>query len=437
MELNQQSGLVRAIGRWSLTGLVLNAIIGGGIFGVPSVVASFVGAASPLAYLFAAAGVGVIMACFAEVASRFRQAGGPYLYAREVFGRFAGIEIAWLAWLVRLTAAAANANLFVIYLAEFWPRATGWLPRLAILTFLIGGLAVVNYRGVKSGARLSDVFVVAKLLPLIAFMAIGIFFVRSSMLTPEVAGPTGAWLDAVLVLIYAFGGFEAALIPMSEAKDPRRDAPFALLASLAITTVLFTLIQLVVVGVLKAPEQTDRPLAAAAAQFLGPIGAGLISIGALVSLYGYLSSMMVNNPRLTFALAEHGDFPRFLAAVHPKFRTPHVSIVFFAVLTWALAVAGTFRWNLTLSAVARLFTYASTCAAIPVLRKNRPSEPAFLLPAGRAFAFLGIAFSLVLATRMGGAELVIIVVTGAIALANWLWVKRRDGRKSDPQGGAV
>jgi APA family basic amino acid/polyamine antiporter len=134
---------------------------------------------------------------------------------------------------------------------------------------------------------------------------------------------------------------------------------------------------------------------------------------------------MVSNPRLTFALAEGGDFPHILAAVHRKFRTPHVSIVFFALLAWILAVAGTFRWNLTLSAVARLFTYASTCAAIPVLRRKRPSEPAFLLPAGNAFAFLGIAFSVVLATRMGRGELAVIVVTGAIALANWLWVRRK------------
>lgn len=433
MGQNQPSGLVRAIGRWSLTGLVLNAIIGGGIFGLPSVVAGFVGAASPIAYLFAAAGVGVIMACFAEVASRFREAGGPYLYAREAFGRFAGIEIAWLAWLVRLTAAAANANLFVIYLAEFWPHANDWIPRLAILTFLVGVLGVVNYRGVKSGAHLSDLFIVVKLLPLFLFVGVGVFFLRGDLLASGVAKPTGAWLDAVLVLVYAFGGFEAALIPMGEAKDPRRDAPFALLASLAVTTVLFTLIQVVVVGVLAAPEKSDRPLAAAAAQFLGPIGAGLIALGALVSVYGYLSSMMLNNPRLTFALAERGDFPRFLAAVHPRFRTPHVSIVFFALLVWVLAVAGTFRWNLTLSVVARLFTYASTCAAIPVLRKRRSDEPAFLLPAGYLFAFLGVAFSLVLATRMGWAELMIVAITGGIALVNWLWVRRGVQREPHEQ----
>jgi amino acid transporter len=433
VEQNQKSKLVRAIGRWSLTGLVLNGIIGGGIFGVPAVAAEFVGAASPIAYLIAAAGVGVIMACFAEVASRFREAGGPYLYAREAFGRFAGIQIAWLAWLVRLTAAASNANLFVIYLGEFWPQATDWLPRLAILTFLIGVLAAVNYRGVRSGTRISDLFVVAKLLPLLAFVGIGIFFLRGDMLASEVSRPSGAWLDAVLVLVYVFGGFEAALIPMSEAKDPRRDAPFALFAALALTTVLFTLIQVVVVGFLAAPEQSDRPLAAAAAQFLGPVGAGLIALGALISLYGYLSSMMVNNPRLTFALAERGDFPRVLAAVHPKFRTPHVSIVFFALLVYVLAVAGSFRWNLMLSSVARLFTYASTCAAVPVLRKKRPGEPAFLLPAGPLFAFLGVAFSLMLATRMGRGELVVVAVTVAIALVNWLWARRGVLRKPHGQ----
>src|SRR5439155_1651535 len=150
---------------------------GSGVFGLPSLVAGLVGGAAPLAYLAAAAGMGVIMACFAEVASRFREAGGPYLYARVAFGRFAGIEIAWLTWLARLTAAAGNANLFVIYLSEFWPRASNLAPRLAVLTLLVGFLAAVNYRGVRAGAHLSDFFTVAKLLPLAAFVVTGLFFV--------------------------------------------------------------------------------------------------------------------------------------------------------------------------------------------------------------------------------------------------------------------
>ncbi len=420
----RQTGLVRAIGRWTLAGLVLNATIGSGIFGLPSVVSGYVGRGGPWAYLLAAAGVGVVMACFAEVGSRFREAGGPYLYAREAFGRFAGILIAWAAWLVRLTSAAANANLFVIYLAEFWPRAAGGIPRLLALTGLVGFLAFINYRSVKSGARLSNIFIVTKLLPLALFAFLGLVFLRAGFAGSPAPAPPGAWLDAILVLVFAYGGFEAALLPMGEARDPRRDVPFALFAGLAVMTVLYTLIQVGVQAGLAAPQTTERPLAAAAAGMVGAGGAAFMTVAALVSVYGYLGSMMLNVPRLTYALAEQGDFPPFFARVHPRFRTPHISIVAFALLVWALAVVGTFRWNVVLSAVARLLTYASTCAALLVLRKKRPNEDAFVLPGGKWAGVLGIAFSLLLATRMGWSELVILGLTFAVASANWLWARR-------------
>jgi amino acid transporter len=419
-----QAGLVRAIGRWTLAGLVLNATIGSGIFGLPSVVSGQMGRAAPWAYLVAAAGVGVIMACFAEVGSRFREAGGPYLYAREAFGRFAGIQVAWVAWLVRLTAAAANANLFVIYLVEFWPAASQRFPRLLILTVLVGFLAAVNYCGVKSGARLSNFFIVAKLLPLTLFALLGLILLRAGAPASPSSVSSGAWLDAVLVLVFAYGGFEAALFPMGEARDPRRDVPFALFTGLAVMAVLYTLIQVGVQAGLAAPETTDRPLAAAAAGIVGAWGAAFMTVGALVSVYGYLGSMMLNVPRLTFALAERGDFPPFFARVHPRYQTPHISIVAFALMVWGLAVAGTFRWNVTLSAVARLFTYAPTCAAVLALRKKHPDQAAFLMPAGKLAAALGVAFSLMLVTRMGWSELMIVAVTFAVALLNWLWARR-------------
>ena len=154
--MTANTGLVRAIGRWGLTALVLNSIIGSGIFGLPSLVAGLLGDRGPWAYLIATLGIGAIMACFAEVASQFREAGGPYLYAREAMGRFAGIQIGWQAWLVRLTSAAANANLFVIYLGEFWPQAGQPVPRAVVLTLLIGMLAAINVRGVSGGAHLRD-----------------------------------------------------------------------------------------------------------------------------------------------------------------------------------------------------------------------------------------------------------------------------------------
>src|SRR5258708_1173139 len=157
--------LVRAIGRWSLAALVLNSMIGSGVFGLPSVVAGLIGWWSPLGYAIAALGMGAIMACFAEVASQFSEAGGPYLYARETFGRFAGIQVGWLAWVVRLASAAGNANVFVLYLGEFWKPATDSYPRLIVLALLIGIPTAINIRGVASGASLSNIFAVAKLVP--------------------------------------------------------------------------------------------------------------------------------------------------------------------------------------------------------------------------------------------------------------------------------
>jgi basic amino acid/polyamine antiporter, APA family len=427
----ESRGLIRAMGRWTLTALVINSIIGSGIFGLPSVVAGYVGKRSPLAYLFAAAGIGVVIACFAEVASQFDAAGGPYLYAREAFGRFFGMEVGWLLWLVRLTAAAAAANLFTNYLGEFWPAVQEPVTRLAVLTALIGFLAAVNYRGVKSGAMVSNIFTMAKLAPLLAFAVAGMILVLRAH--PQVPAETsfGAsvpirnWLEAALVLMFAYGGFEGAVVPMAEARDPRRDVPFALYLALATTTALFCTIQYVVVRVLPAAAQTDRPLAAAAELMWGPASAGLISIGALISVYGYLSAQMLHAPRLTFALAERDDFPRIFARIHRRFRTPHVSILLFAGIVWCLALAGNFKWNVLLSSVGRLFVYGFTCASLPVLRRSHPEARAHRLPAGNGFAVLGILFVVVLATRMNRSEAAVILVTMAIAFANWLWARSK------------
>jgi amino acid transporter len=424
MSSESKPDLLRAMGRWSLVALVINSIIGSGIFGLPSVVAGMLGPASPLAYLPAAVGMGIVMACFAEVASRFRQAGGPYLYARVAFGRLAGIEVAWVTWLARLTAAAGNANLFVIYLAEFWPHAKNQLPRLAILTLLVGFLTAINYRGVRAGARQSNLFAVAKLVPLGLFIVVGLFFIHRGNFSIHSSAPTGTWLEAVLLLVFAFGGFEGAVIPMSEAKDPKRDAPFALFTALAAVTVVYALVQVVVTGILPDASQSDRPLAAAAHLFVGPAGAGFITLGALISVYGLLSSMTLYTPRLTFALGEQGDFPAVFARVHPRFRTPYVSIAAFGALVWGLAVAGSFKWNVTLSAVARLFTYGATCGALVAFRKKPPEKAAFQLPAGSAFAVLGFLFCLALVTRMGQTEFWIVLATGVVGLLNWAWARR-------------
>jgi amino acid transporter len=428
------ASLVRAIGRWTLAALVINAIIGSGIFGLPGEIARHLGGLAPLAYLLAAAGIAVIMACFAEVASQFTASGGPYLYAREAFGRFAGIQVGWFAWLVRLTAAAANANLFVIYLGNFWPLVHKpddwtlppnlWWPRAAMLCAIFGLLAVVNVRGVKSGARTSNFFTVAKLVPLGAFILAGLFLARGPWPAATEAG-SASWVAALLALVFAYGGFESALMPMAEAKDPRRDAPFALFTAIAVCAVFYTLIHVVVMFSLSDPGATERPLAESARAFLGGTGATLISLAALISTSGYLAGQFVSAPRLTFAFAESRDFPALFGAVHPRFRTPYISIVVYAFLALGLAIYGNFIWNAILSAVARLFTYGLVCGALLRLRATQPQADAFRLPGGVIAAWLGIAFCAVLVAQMNRQHLLIVCAVGLVAATNWFLAGRK------------
>ncbi len=424
-EGTSDSGLVRAIGRWSLVALTVNSILGSGIFGLPSQVADLLGRLSPWAVLLAGAAMAVIIACYAEVASQFAQTGGTYIYCRAAFGRLTGLQVGWMLVLGRITACAANANLLVIYLGEFWPRATQPSPRAAIITILLGILLIVNYRGVRDGTLVSNFFVVAKLVPLaIVALAGGYYLVTHVALSlPSSNSGAGAWRSALLLLFFAYGGYEAAMNPMGEARNPKRDAPFALFVALAIITLIYTLIQWVVVGVLPATLHTDRPLAEAARVLLGRGGASLVAIGALVSVYGYLGANFLTGPRATFAFAEQGYFPRLFAAVHPKFKTPHVSIIVFAVLCWVLALVGSFAWNVTLSAVARLFYYGAVCAAVPVLRRKQPEAAWLRLPAGPFFAVLGILICLALLTGVDFSKSLILLATIAIALLNWLAVR--------------
>jgi amino acid transporter len=241
----------------------------------------------------------------------------------------------------------------------------------------------------------------------------------------------GDWLEVILLLVFAYGGFEAALMPLGEARDPRRDAPVALFAALGICALFYTAVQLVVILALPDPAAAPRPLAAAAQVFLGRGGAVLLAAGALVSVYGYLAGAMLNVPRLTYALAEQGDLPTKFGEVHPRFRTPHVSVVLFAVLVWALASAGSFLENLSLSAVSRLLGYGAICVALVALRRREAGgDPAlgaawFRVPSGSLVALLGLLFTGILALRMNGRELLVLLVTLLLGGLHWEWMRRR------------
>ncbi len=430
-----KTGLVRAIGRWSLAALAVNSVIGSGIFGLPGTVAGLLGKRSVLAVLIGGAAMGVIMACFAEVASQFSEAGGPYLYARVAFGRLMGILVGWMLYLAQAAAPAANANLFVIYLAEFWPGAKGPWARFAILTLLVGVLALINARGARQGTVVSNVFTVAKILPLLMVISAGaaVTIMHPAIFYPAagVVGslPASAWMKAMVLLIFAYGGFESALAPMGEAKNPGRDAGFALLAALIACTVIYALVQWVVVGVLGPGATTDRPLAEVARITMGNRGAALVAIGALVSVYGYLSAKLLGMPRVTFALAKGGDLPQLFAAVGPRFHTPWFSILFYAAAVWGLAMAGNFVWNVTLSVVARLFYYAVVCAALIALRRKQPHGAGLRLPGGPVLAVLGVGITVVLATQVDLSKSLILAGTVGAAVLNWAWARRTDRAK--------
>lgn len=426
------SGLVRRIGRVGLTALVINGVVGGAIFGLPATVGKTLGKGAPLAFALAGGLIAIVVACFAEVASRFRAAGGPYLYVHATYGRFLGLQTGWMAYLTRLTASAAVINLFVSYLGVFLPSAGTSTGKLVVLSLLLGGLALVNCVGVGPGARVSSVFAALKLLGLGAFIVGGLIGLLGDRGIVPMATPPGIdpWLSMLLVLVFLYGGFEAALMPLAEARNPEQDAPFALFTALLAATVVYVLVQVVVTYTLADPGSTATPLADSARGFLGEGGSRLIAATALLSTLGYLAGGMVNVPRLTFAMAERRELPGLFAAVHPRFRTPIVSIVTYAALVWLLAASGSFLQNVSLSVAARLVTYGLVCGALPLLRardgtpRGAPAA-AFRLPAGPVFAGLGVLGMLLMATQVSQRELVIMTILIGFASGHYLLLRER------------
>jgi APA family basic amino acid/polyamine antiporter len=425
--------LIRSLGRWSLAGLVLNGIIGSSVFVLPGPLAERLGWMSLAAWALAAAFCATMILCFAEVASRFSGTGGAYLFTRVAFGPFVGMQVGWLSYFVRAITAAVQANVFSTYLAGFWPWAGTRPGGIATTTLFIGFLAAVNVRSVMSGARVSNGFALVKITPLLVFGIIGLIWVASGKAVPAPipADPSlSGWLEVLLLLMFAYGGFESAVIPLSEAKNPRRDAPIALLGGLGLAALLYLLAQLTVLATLPDPGATDRPLADSARVLLGNAGAAIITVAALISVYGWLASNMLTVPRLSMAMAERGDFPASFARVHPVFRTPWISILFFAAVSWTLANQAGLLQNLSLASVSRLFVYGLVCAALPVLRRKESADvppPLFRAPMGTGLAVIGVAVSLALATRINLREAITLGLTVALATAYWL-VSRRQKR---------
>ena len=416
--------LRRALGRWDLTAIGVNQVIGSAIFLLPADVARLVGPWGPLAFF----AVGIlslsIALCFAEVSSRFDRTGGPYLPARAAFGRFVGFEIGWMMWFTRVSSQASVANGLALALAFYWPSLAEGLQRSALITVVTVVITWINIRGIKQSSWVVNVLTVGKLLPLGLFIVVGIWFVdgaRWATMPPVTLGQAGS---AALLLIFAYGGYEVTGILAGEAKDPRRDVPFAFVVTLVTVAIVMTLTSVVATGVLPAIAESRTPLADGAAVFLGVAGALLVSVGSSVSMAGNNMGQILNGSRTLFALAKNGDLPLWFARVHPTYRTPENAILFTAVLALALALSGSFVFLAAVSAVARLVMYLAVCLATLVLRRQRPTdemrEALFVIPLGPVIPVVatvvaaGILFGATLQQLAAGAAA---LVAGAVLFA--------------------
>lgn len=425
--LTGSTGLVRGIRRWDLVAVAINGIIGAGIFGLPSKVFALIGPYSLIAFVACGLVVSLIVLCFAEVASRFGETGGPYLYARAAFGSATGFEVGWLMWLARITAFAANCNLLLEYSGYFWPAANSGWTRAVLMTIVVTTLTVVNVIGIRSAALVSDVSTIAKLIPIGLFIVVGLFFFNSQNFTPTTQPNLSGFSQSVMLLVYAFTGFEMALIPAGEVREPHRNLPFAILTALAIVAVLYILIQVVCIGTLPELATSKRPLADAGVQMLGSLGGSVITAGAIISILGNLLVLILAASRLPFAMAGQNELPKLFAATHSRFHTPHAAIWVTGAVMLAVTLSGTFIYAATISTIARLLAYITTCGGLIVLRRREAEPPPFKAPLGLTAAGLAIVLMLWLLAHSTGREArdaTIAVLAGLVIYAAYRWKSR-------------
>lgn len=411
--------LVRAIGVGGLSAAVINTTIGAGIFALPGVVAARLGGAALLGYLVCAAGMTLFVLCFAAAGSRVSQSGGLYGYVSAAFGGFPGFLTGAMLWLTCVLATAAVANIFVDSIRELVPAVNTVAGRVAILVALYSFLAFVNVRGVKLGARFVQTTTVAKLLPLLILVGVGVFFLKPVNLAWPGMPPLDQVGDTAIVLIFAFVGVEVALTPSGEVKDPSRTVPRAVLIALIGVTTLYLLIQFVAQGVLGSElgKNTTTPLASVANIVMGNSGRLLVLAGAVVSTFGYVLGDMLAAPRALFGMANNKTLPAFLSFVHPTFRTPRNAIVLHAFIAAALATSGSFERLIVAANLAVLTTYILCAVAVIQLQRKdvrREGNP-FNLPGGPAIPVAACLFAIWLASHAEAKEFMAI---GAVAIVS-------------------
>jgi amino acid transporter len=405
--------LFRGLTRRDIVALTLNNIVGAGIFSMPAVLVAGAGTWSVAVLLLAVALVAAMALCMVEVASRYDVTGGPMYYASAAFGPASGFVVGWLMYVSRLAAFGAIATIMLDYAAGLWPGLGTPLARAAAITVFVGAITGVNLRGVVHGAMTINVLTVIKGLPLVVLALAGMRFREWPSVSP-VTLDSAALGDAALVAFFTCMGFEMAAVVAGEARDPRRDLPIGIVGGVLGAGALFVLLLLACLQTVPDLAQSSRPLADAAAALAGPIGATIVLLTGVTSCAGNLSGWMVASPRVLYALALQGDVPQGLATVHPVSRVPRSAILVSAFLVWLATVSGTFVYLATFSAIARLLTYASTCAALIALRRSAGPAPVPILlgPFVATIALLASLFALASTTGTAVRDVLIALAVG-------------------------
>lgn len=409
--------LRRVVSRRQIVGLSLNDVIGSGVYLLPAAAAAMLGPLSLWAILLAGLAVLLLVLCFAEAASYFDREGGAYLYTREAFGDFVGFEVGWMTWLARVASVASLSVGFAQALSHLWPQTAEGPARWTAIALPLSVLTALNVVGVRAGVGAAVLLVVAKIVPLLLFVGIGIFHASPALVADQPAG-NGQIGAAALLLLFAYAGFENTAAPAGEFRNPRRDIPFALVVNITTCTLLYLAVQWVALGTLPHAGASDTPLADAAQSFMGGWGGFVLTIGAALSILGTNSNTVLAGPRYLHALARDGFGPAWLARVHPTFRTPAAAVLLQTTLVLPLALSGSFVALATLSVVARLATYLGTAAALPVLRRKFDGPR---LPGGPTIPIAAGAVTLALAasaepSNLLAAAIALVVGAGVYAL---------------------
>src|ERR1700730_1839452 len=421
--------LVRGIGISALTANIISSTIGAGIFVLPALMSKNLGPAAPLAFVCCAIAMVLFVTCFAIAGSRVSLTGGLYAYVEVAFGRYVGFLAGVLYGITALGAVAGVVNVLVNSIAVIAPSLGSPVMRVIIMIVVYGSLVVINVRGVREGAGAVTVLTLAKLLPLLLFICAGIFFIHPANLTWTAWPGSKALGDSVILLIFAFVGIEVALIPSGEVKNPARTVPRAAYLALVVTTIIYIMIQVLAQGTLGSDlaNYKDAPLAEAAAKFLGNTGHTILVAGATISAFGFVTSDILSSPRMIFAFGRDGVIPAWFAHVHPRYRSPDVAIITYAVLAFALSISGTCEQLAVLSNVAVLLMYLLCCAAcwFLVQRDVRADGQPFNFPGMKivpALAIVAIIWILAHATvrefAVNGA--VLVIASALYFLRAWL-----------------